>query len=73
LNRRDFLGSGLFTATAGLALDGCAPDTSGLIPILVPEEPFVPGEESWHASTCFECPAGCGVLVRKIDGRLFKV
>jgi anaerobic selenocysteine-containing dehydrogenase len=39
----------------------------------VPEEPFVPGEESWHASTCFECAAGCGTRVRKIDGRLVKV
>ncbi len=39
----------------------------------MPEEPFVPGEESWHASTCFECAAGCGTRVRKIDGRLVKV
>jgi anaerobic selenocysteine-containing dehydrogenase len=73
MNRREFLGGSVFAATAGLALDACAPDAPALIPVLVPEEPFVPGEESWNASTCFECPAGCGLLVRKIDGRLVKV
>ena len=63
----------MFAATAGLALDACVPEASQLIPILIPEEPFVPGEEVWTRSTCFECAASCGIEVRKIDGRLVKV
>lgn len=73
MDRREFLSGGLVAATAGLALDACAPESYGIIPILIPEEPFVPGEESWLASTCFECEALCGIRVRKIDGRLVKV
>ena len=73
MDRREFLSGGVLAATAGLALDACAPDSYGIIPILIPEEPFVPGEESWLASTCFECGANCGIRVRKIDGRLVKV
>jgi anaerobic selenocysteine-containing dehydrogenase len=73
MDRREFLSGGLVAATAGLALDACAPESYGIIPVLVPEEPFVPGEESWLRSTCFECEALCGIRVRKIDGRLVKV
>jgi anaerobic selenocysteine-containing dehydrogenase len=73
MDRREFLSGGLVAATAGLALDACAPESYGIIPILIPEEPFVPGEESWLHSTCFECEALCGIRVRKIDGRLVKV
>jgi anaerobic selenocysteine-containing dehydrogenase len=73
MDRREFLRGSVFAATAGLALDACAPDASVLIPILVPEEPFVPGEESFGASVCYECAGACGLSVRKIDGRLVKV
>ena len=73
MNRRDFLRGNVLAATAGLALDACAPDTQKLIPILIPEEPFIPGEESWVRTTCAQCSAGCGIEVRKIDGRAVKV
>ncbi len=73
MNRREFLGTSVFAATAGLALDACAPEATQLIPILIPEEPFIPGKEIWTRSTCFECTASCGIEVRKIDGRLVKV
>jgi len=73
MDRREFLKGSVFAATAGLALDACAPEASQLIPILIPEEPFVPGVETWTRSTCFECPSTCGIEVRKIDGRLVKV
>jgi molybdopterin-containing oxidoreductase family iron-sulfur binding subunit len=73
MDRREFLSGGVAAAAAGLALDACAPESYGIIPVLVPEEAFVPGEESWLASTCFECEARCGIRVRKIDGRLTKV
>ena len=73
MDRREFLQGSVFAATAGLALDACAPGSSQLIPILIPEEPFIPGEEIWTRSTCFECSSACGINVRKIDGRLVKV
>ena len=73
MDRREFLQGSVFAATAGLALDACAPGSSQLIPILIPEEPFIPGEEIWTRSTCFECSSACGIDVRKIDGRLVKV
>ncbi|HEY7696909.1 MAG TPA: molybdopterin-dependent oxidoreductase, partial [Vicinamibacteria bacterium] len=73
MDRREFLSGSVLAATAGLALDACAPESHGIIPILIPEEPFVPGVESWLPSTCFECDALCGIRVRKIDGRLVKV
>jgi anaerobic selenocysteine-containing dehydrogenase len=73
MDRREFLRGSVFAATAGLALEACGPDPSVLIPILIPEEPFVPGEESFAASVCFECSGACGLSVRKIDGRLVKV
>ncbi len=73
MDRREFLSGGVLGATAGLALDACAPESYGIIPILIPEEPFVPGQESWLPSTCFECESHCGIRVRKIDGRLVKV
>jgi anaerobic selenocysteine-containing dehydrogenase len=73
MDRREFLTGSTLAAAAGLALDACAPEGYGIIPVLVPEEPFVPGEETFLPSTCFECEAHCGIRVRKIDGRLVKV
>src|SRR5581483_8877994 len=31
------------------------------------------GFEQWYASTCRECGAGCGVIVRVLDGRAKKI
>ena len=72
MNRRDFLTGSVFAGTAGLLAD-CAPASNKMIPILIPEEEFVPGVEEWHATVCLECGGGCGLLVRKIDGRIVKV
>ena len=32
----------------------------------------VAGRAAWYASTCRECPAGCGILAKNIDGRIIK-
>lgn len=32
-----------------------------------------PGEERWIATTCGQCPAGCGVKVRMYEGRAVKI
>ncbi len=73
MERRDFLTGSVFAATAGLALDACTPGSNQIIPILIPEETFVPGQETWLRSTCHGCGAACGIEVRKIDGRLVKI
>ena len=74
MKRREFLKSSVVAGTAGVLLDACAPPGSEqIIPLLIPEERFVPGVEEFHAATCFECPGGCVLRARKIDGRLVKV
>ncbi len=73
IKRRDFLKIvGLGGATA--ALSSCSPGSpEKLILYLIPEEEIVPGEATWYASVCRECPAGCGVLVKTVEGRAIKV
>lgn len=34
---------------------------------------LVAGRATWYASTCRECPAGCGILAKNIGGRIIKV
>ncbi|MEE8540545.1 MAG: molybdopterin dinucleotide binding domain-containing protein [Desulfobacterales bacterium] len=33
----------------------------------------VTGRATWYASTCRECPAGCGILAKNREGRVIKV
>ena len=71
-NRRDFLK--LAGVGAAAALSGCAErPTERLIPYLIAPNDIVPGVPYWYASTCRECPAGCGVLVKTREGRAIKV
>ncbi len=73
VNRRDFFKIvGIGGATA--AMVGCSaqpPET--LIPYVVPPEEIIPGQATWYATVCRECPAGCGMLVKTMDGRAIKV
>jgi anaerobic selenocysteine-containing dehydrogenase/Fe-S-cluster-containing dehydrogenase component len=73
IKRRDFLKIvGLGGATA--AISSCSPSSpEKLIPYLIPEEEIIPGEATWYASVCGECPAGCGMLVKTVEGRAIKV
>ena len=34
---------------------------------------LITGKAAWYASTCRECPAGCGVLAKNREGRIIKV
>src|SRR5258705_4925485 len=73
VNRRDFLkilGIGAATAAAGCAPGG-KPET--IIPYLIPPDDIVPGIAQYYASTCTECPAGCGVMARTREGRATKL
>jgi molybdopterin-containing oxidoreductase family iron-sulfur binding subunit len=44
-----------------------------LIPYLVQSEDQVPGVPTWYASTCTECPAGCGLHVKTREARAIKL
>ncbi|MCM3880242.1 MAG: molybdopterin-dependent oxidoreductase [Vicinamibacterales bacterium] len=68
MKRRDFLKTGGVVGTAGLILDGCGKPQE-LIPLLVGEDTFVPGEEGWIRSVCQQCAAGCGINVRVMQGQ----
>jgi molybdopterin-containing oxidoreductase family iron-sulfur binding subunit len=71
-NRRDFLrlvGIGVAGTAAGC---GTKP-ADRLIPYLVAPQDILPGVPYWYASTCRECPAGCGTLVKTREGRAIKI
>jgi anaerobic selenocysteine-containing dehydrogenase len=67
MKRREFLKTGGVVGTAGIILDGCGKPQQ-LIPLLVGEDTFVPGEEGWIRSVCQQCSAGCGINVRVMQG-----
>jgi len=66
MDRRNFF-KVLSATSAGLA-GGCGKNTDKLIPLLVPAHEIVPGEEQWHPAACGGCSAGCGTLVRIMEG-----
>lgn len=37
------------------------------------EAPGQAAEETWVPSVCLQCPAGCGILVKVVDGRAVKI
>jgi anaerobic selenocysteine-containing dehydrogenase len=67
LTRRNFLKIATGTATAtGIAATA---QRALRIPFVEPPEVTLPGEATWYASSCLQCPAGCGLLARVINGR----
>ncbi|MGA8240042.1 MAG: hypothetical protein WB818_05675, partial [Desulfobacterales bacterium] len=78
MNRRTFLklvGMGSMSIAAG-----CSPEYQGgpyphktLFSLVQAPDDMVIGEPTWYASTCRECPAGCGVLAKNREGRVIKV
>jgi len=66
MERRQFLKiSAVSGATA--ALDGCGQPERQLIRF-IPEEDLVPGVATWKPSICTLCSAGCGLMVRVMEG-----
>ncbi len=68
LDRRDFLklvGTGAGAAAAA----GCSDHVEKLIPYVVQPEEITPGIPVVYASTCAECPVGCGIHVRTRESR----
>jgi anaerobic selenocysteine-containing dehydrogenase len=66
MQRRDFI---KITAAGGAAaaLEGCGNPDHHLIRF-IPEEDLLPGIARWKPSICTLCPAGCGTLVRVMQG-----
>lgn len=75
LTRRDFLKMGAMAATATV-VSGCTLNlqrTEYLESYVQPPEEGLPGENLWYASTCRQCSAGCGIIVRVSEGRARKI
>ncbi len=72
MERRDFLkvmGASLLMATAACSRK----PVEKLIPYTNKPESVIPGVSSWYASTCFECSANCGILIKSKEGRPIKL
>ena len=71
ITRRDFLKLSAGTAVA----TGLAPRLRQVVlePFVRPPEEALPGEATWYASTCRQCQAGCGIMVRVVNGRAKKI
>jgi anaerobic selenocysteine-containing dehydrogenase/Fe-S-cluster-containing dehydrogenase component len=72
VSRRSFLKLAAATGAA-VAVPGCKPAARHLVPYVVPDENVTPGLPSFYATTCAECPAGCGVVARVREGRVTKL
>ena len=66
MQRRDFLKISA-AGGAAAALEGCGNPDHQLIRF-IPEEDLIPGLATWKPSICTLCPAGCGTLVRVMQG-----
>ncbi len=68
MKRRDFL-KAVGIATGGALAGGCANEDRSVISELnPPPEGVIPGEPYYVNTTCTECPAGCGIRVKIVDG-----
>src|SRR5688572_29095742 len=75
MDRREFLGL-LGLASGASLLAGCdlTRKSEKLIPYLVPpDDGVLPGEATYVATSCTECPANCGVTARIRDARPVKL
>ncbi len=75
LSRREFLKVAGIGTAATAVLTGCGPESRYVV-----REPYVRmpeytynGQSTYFATTCRECPAGCGIVVRTFQGRALKV
>ena len=75
ISRRDFLKLAGVGAATTAVLTGCGPAAR-----FVQREPYTKmpeytynGLSTYYATTCRECSAGCGLVVRTMQGRAIKV
>jgi anaerobic selenocysteine-containing dehydrogenase len=75
ISRRDFVklvGAG---AAATAVMTGCGPASRYVVrePYTSMPEYTYNGVSTYYATTCRECPSGCGLVVRTMQGRAIKV
>jgi anaerobic selenocysteine-containing dehydrogenase/Fe-S-cluster-containing dehydrogenase component len=71
MNRRTFLKiAGVGSISFAF---GCSPPEKQLNSLVKAPDDMVPGEATWYASTCRECPAGCGIIAKNREGRVIKI
>lgn len=75
ITRRDFLKMAGAGAAVTAVLTGCGPAARYVRrrPYVEMPEYALPGESVYFATACRECPAGCGLVVRTVEGRAIKV
>lgn len=82
IDRRSFLKiMGITGGGVVATLSGCSSDVGVSIEDGVetvasyvdPQDFAIPGQEVWYASTCNQCPAGCGIHARVMEGRVKKL
>ena len=75
LSRHDFLKLAGAGAAASAILTGCGPAWRYVVrePYQQMPEYTYNGQSTYYASTCRECPAGCGIVVRTHQGRAIKI
>jgi anaerobic selenocysteine-containing dehydrogenase/Fe-S-cluster-containing dehydrogenase component len=72
MDRRTFLKiTGLGSAAVAA---GCTSNPEkNLFTLVKAPDDMVTGVATWYASTCRECPAGCGILAKNREGRVIKL
>ena len=72
MDRRTFLkiaGMGSLSIAAGCTSEA----EKTLYSLVQAPDDMVTGKATWYASTCRECPAGCGILAKNREGRVIKL
>jgi anaerobic selenocysteine-containing dehydrogenase len=75
ISRRDFLKLASVGAATTAVLTGCGPASRYVVrePYKKMPEYAYNGLSTYYATTCRECAAGCGLIVRTMQGRAIKV
>src|SRR5512145_1717518 len=75
ISRRDFIKLAGITGATAAVLTGCGPASRYVVrePYTKMPEYTYNGQSTHYATTCRECPAGCGLVVRTMQGRALKV
>jgi anaerobic selenocysteine-containing dehydrogenase/Fe-S-cluster-containing dehydrogenase component len=72
MDRRTFLkiaGMGSVAITAGCTSEA----DKTLFSLVHAPDDMVTGKAAWYATTCRECPAGCGIIAKNREGRIIKI
>ncbi|MBN1453189.1 MAG: molybdopterin-dependent oxidoreductase [Anaerolineales bacterium] len=74
ISRRDFLKLASVGAATGAVLTGCGPASRYVVrePYTQMPEYTFNGQSTYFATSCRECSAGCGLVVRTYQGRAIK-